>query len=601
MTKATKEAMSKDAKKAALQNQLVSALNISASESKKIVDDLDAKYGDQAKEIAVNCLMRPYEMKDALGMKGQCTSKSMLKYFTDEKRSAETINKSVVKIKSSEKAKTPTKNRADTKASMKNASIAAKDKATKAKSNIGNYDWAGNATPAWKPKEIKAADRPATTKATTKKPATKKPAEKMQPYDWAANQPKGWQPKDIKASEKTATTTAKKSTTKQSGEKLQAYDWAGNQTPAWKPKDIKADGKTTTTTAKKTTTKQSGEKLQAYDWAGNQTPAWQPKDIKAAPAKTGNATARATTTPATNKGASRTTTSAATKSNIGGYDWQANATKAWEPKDTKPKQQAQFLTADEKFAKAKGSKGYITFDDLQQAGIDVSTADIQAVIDKQKSLEGKAKVIQSIAPGKRAQDLSDYMTKNTRGRPQGDCLTGVQTGMVNVYGSDEASPINGMNEEWKEYKHAKSNSACDAHHLLDNSGDWVTIDVKNSAYHDASKNGEMQAFNSQLRSGTVASTDNLAIEGSRGYENGTRSAIHGHIWVKGKNGENLSDGVQSESGIDFSRYGKEMHVSISTDSRIPDDLAKEFIAMSEQRRSQYSMLQENVYKAKKAR
>lgn len=243
--------------------------------------------------------------------------------------------------------------------------------------------------------------------------------------------------------------------------------------------------------------------------------------------------------------------------------------------------------ANETYEKLMSGKiaGELTFDELaKNAG--VSKADLQALINKQQSIEAKGNLIASINPGKTRQAFAHQADK-VRGACHGDCLSGVQRMAVGVYGSDAKSPINGMRREWKtDVERAKgdsANSACNAHVLFDKCGEGLTVTVPNLAYGerpDSKGNARMKAFNRDLPSGTVASTSHK--RNTKGYAT-NQSALHGHIWVKDNKGNSCSDGVQKDGPKDFNAYGPEVYVTLFKDDYIPKELALDLIKQAQQR------------------
>lgn len=100
MSKAVKETMKADAKKAAFQKRLVKELHLSSSESQKAIDTLIQKYGENAYSVISNSLARPYEVAQVTGQKGRITSKTTLKYFCENEIPTDKLAKSLGKSKS---------------------------------------------------------------------------------------------------------------------------------------------------------------------------------------------------------------------------------------------------------------------------------------------------------------------------------------------------------------------------------------------------------------------------------------------------------------------------------------------------------------------
>lgn len=229
--------------------------------------------------------------------------------------------------------------------------------------------------------------------------------------------------------------------------------------------------------------------------------------------------------------------------------------------------------------------GDLTFDELvKKAG--VKKEDLQALINRQKTIEKKGELIASIYPGKTRQAFAHQADK-VRGACQGGCLSGVQKMAVGVYGSDAKSPINGMRKEWdtdvKKAKGDNANSACNAHVLFDKCGDGLTVTVPNLAYGERAGsigNKRMKAFNRDLPSGTIGSTSHK--RNAKGYA-ANLSARHGHIWVKDNRGRSCSDGVQVDGPKDFNAYGPEVYVTLFKDDYVPKELALDLIKQAQKR------------------
>ena len=229
--------------------------------------------------------------------------------------------------------------------------------------------------------------------------------------------------------------------------------------------------------------------------------------------------------------------------------------------------------------------GELTFDELaKKAG--VSKADLQALINKQQSIEAKGNLIASINPGKTRQAFAHQADK-VRGACHGDCLSGVQRMAVGVYGSDAKSPINGMRREWKtDVERAKgdsANSACNAHVLFDKCSNGLTVTVPNLAYGERSgslADKKMKEFNDRLPGGTIGSTSHK--RNAKGYA-ANQSARHGHIWVKDHDGNSCSDGVQKNGPKDFNAYGPEVYVTLFRDDYVPKELALDLIKQAQKR------------------
>ena len=116
MTRTAKEEMKQDAQKANVCKRLVRELHISVSESKRIVDGLIAKYGDNAFEVIKASMERPYDALGAIGESGR-TSRRTLKFFLEKDLTTEQLKKAL----GADKVKTNTKLKGELKAEAKAA------------------------------------------------------------------------------------------------------------------------------------------------------------------------------------------------------------------------------------------------------------------------------------------------------------------------------------------------------------------------------------------------------------------------------------------------------------------------------------------------
>ena len=244
-------------------------------------------------------------------------------------------------------------------------------------------------------------------------------------------------------------------------------------------------------------------------------------------------------------------------------------------------------TPEDIYQKACGNKDATLDDLMKKAG--VSKADLQAVLAEEKSLGDKAKLIQSMTPGKR-NELMAHEADKTTGICQGDCLSGVQRMEEGAAAKEGVTPrIGKYDPEWKKHtRKGDDNGACNAHYVYDAHGDHVTVSVPNKACgmrDNSPENGEMKEFNRALPAGTIASTANKPEEVVRGTQN--KSAKFGHIWVKDNHGNSCSDGVQPDGPKDFNRYGDKMYVTISTDVKVPKELALRLIEKAQERENSY--------------
>lgn len=229
----------------------------------------------------------------------------------------------------------------------------------------------------------------------------------------------------------------------------------------------------------------------------------------------------------------------------------------------------------------KSDKQSFTIEELMKNN-GVSSADIQAVLGKNKEYLSK------LQPGKTNKDLA-RRANNVTGQCSGGCLAGVQK----MYPG-----LSGSNPNWpkKEYN-SRANSACNAHTVLEKGGKFVTVEVKNLAYGKSAgsiEEKQMQKFNRTLPAGTIASLDNKKPDELQGRRTPNNSEKHGHIWVQDSKGQACSDGRQAE-GPSFSRYGKDMFISVAVDCSVPRDIALELVkeAKARQNREQQLAIAQN--------
>ncbi|MBO5441901.1 MAG: hypothetical protein J6A09_04985, partial [Alphaproteobacteria bacterium] len=117
------------------------------------------------------------------------------------------------------------------------------------------------------------------------------------------------------------------------------------------------------------------------------------------------------------------------------------------------------------------------------------------------------------------------------------------------------------------------------------SGRFITLTYPNKAYNKAENSKEvaaMKEFNKSLPAGTTVCIDNKIPDGKRGKAGLNDGEIHGHTWVLDNTKASCSDGRQ-EDGPKFSRYGKNMHISIAKDNCISKDLALMLIKQKQER------------------
>ena len=232
------------------------------------------------------------------------------------------------------------------------------------------------------------------------------------------------------------------------------------------------------------------------------------------------------------------------------------------------------------YDKAFGARisGEVSLDELmKQTG--VTQADIQAVFKQ------NPEIVREMGGGKTNQALARAASR-VSGSCQGGCLGGVQTIYANV-SKEKADIVSAQDGAWpKKIPQAGNyNSACNVYIPLEKSGQYITLTYPNKAYHkqETSKEAEaMKEFNKSLPAGTTVCLDNDIPDGYRGKAGLNESEIHGHTWVLDNTKASCSDGRQ-EDGPKFSRYGKNMHISIAKDNYISKDLALKLIKQKQAR------------------
>lgn len=239
---------------------------------------------------------------------------------------------------------------------------------------------------------------------------------------------------------------------------------------------------------------------------------------------------------------------------------------------------SQPLTAEES-AKAelermnKDAAGRVDIKSLMKAG--VTSEDLQAVL----SDKNKLSQLTSGNTGNRLAKAADRVI----GRCNGGCLAGAQgifatAGYTYIEGNSSAWP----KKEWD----SSSNSGCNMYVPLEKSGEFVTLTVKNEAYkkpEGSLEERKMREFNKQLPAGTPACVDNFKpddVYGRRSLQNDGQK--HGHAWVQNNRGASCSDGVQPD-GPKFSRYGKNMHISLPKDTKVPENIAEQLLTRAKER------------------
>lgn len=229
---------------------------------------------------------------------------------------------------------------------------------------------------------------------------------------------------------------------------------------------------------------------------------------------------------------------------------------------------------DEIYEKSIGDdiSGNISVQDLfNKAG--VTKADMQSVIDKHPEM---LKGMMSGETNDKLARAANHIENETKGK----CTQGVQMIFAKA-GMGEM--VSGSNPNWpeKERGAGNSNSGCNVHIVLERGGEFTTVHVKNEAYSrrpDAKKqqamNEKMNNFISDLPPGTPISIDNRVDEyQGRRLPQDNQGIIHGHTGVINKRHHVACD-FEQVNGVNFSRYGEYVNISIAKDMKLNRDFAK---------------------------
>ena len=217
---------------------------------------------------------------------------------------------------------------------------------------------------------------------------------------------------------------------------------------------------------------------------------------------------------------------------------------------------------------------------MEKAG--VNSEDIQEVFSENKDL------LKDLVPGQNASALAKSADK-VKGENKGGCLGGAQ----NIFISARLGDILcGSNPDWPDkIKGCDSNSACNAYIPLEKSGKFINVTFDNIAYNKSRTSPESQelvSFSKTLPAGSIVITDNKLADSHLGRRYtelsnmyGTGGKLHGHIAIKDNHGLYKEEGVAIAPS--FHNYGKTFKVSLSTDYKVPKELAMKLIAAKENR------------------
>ena len=220
--------------------------------------------------------------------------------------------------------------------------------------------------------------------------------------------------------------------------------------------------------------------------------------------------------------------------------------------------------------------GNISVQDLFDS-IGVTKADIQSVVDKDPSI-----LTQMYAGdiNKRLEKAADQVRYDGS---RGKCTYGVQQSFCKAGIGEE---LDGNSPNWPEKERGAggSNSGCNVHIALERGGLFTTVHIENKAYSRRGKaqdknkeNQEMNEFIQRLPGGTTLSIDNKVDEyqGLR-LPKDNQGIIHGHTGIINSR-HNLACDFEQINGVNFSRYGKQVNISIAKDMKFSPEFGKRCI------------------------
>ena len=219
--------------------------------------------------------------------------------------------------------------------------------------------------------------------------------------------------------------------------------------------------------------------------------------------------------------------------------------------------------------------GNISVQDLFSK-VGVTKADIQSVIDKNPEM---LKHMSGGEINRKLARAANHIENETKGK----CTQGVQMIFAKAGMGDLVS---GSNPNWpeKERGAGNSNSGCNVHIVLEKGGEFTTVHVANQAYtrrinkdEAQEKNQQMNEFIRDLPPGTPISIDNRVDEfQGRKLPQDNQGIIHGHTGVI-NNRHNVACDFEQVNGVNFSRYGQYVNISIAKDMELSRDFANAFI------------------------
>ena len=238
--------------------------------------------------------------------------------------------------------------------------------------------------------------------------------------------------------------------------------------------------------------------------------------------------------------------------------------------------------------------------DVLMAEAGVTKEDFQAVCDEHPE------IIQNIGGGPTCQKLAGSADKvrNSYGADgklkTGSCLSGVN----NIYNNCKVDSLTNKDaykykvETLQPYQRGVPGGCC-GYEVLEKSGDFISLSVKNSAYGYNSSirsNEEMNDLFKKVQPGVTVTVDDIRDSSVRGKLGNTAGGKYGHIAVKRNNSQFACDFVQNK--ISFSRYGEYAHACFPKDAQISQEYAEMVIAKAQERQAKENQQTNNNQQAR---
>ena len=143
------------------------------------------------------------------------------------------------------------------------------------------------------------------------------------------------------------------------------------------------------------------------------------------------------------------------------------------------------------------------------------------------------------------------------------------------------------------------NGGCAAYTVLDHSGDYISVGMKNKAYKktkNSKEDKEMNEYVRQVRPGCVVSWDCIDDTETRLALGNTNGGKWGHVCVMGPvlpDGKSEGYSYLRQKTFNNPRYGEELHISFPKDAEVSEEYAKLLIEHAQQRTGQCLNVEEN--------